>query len=188
MHTLADNWWVLPIRGLLAILFAVFTFANPGITLASLILLFGAYAFFDGVMHLIAAVRSGGGEWWALLLAGILSIGTGLVAIFYPGLTAVTLVYFIAFWSITSGASEIIAAIRLRKEIEGEWLLALAGLLSLIFGIFVAMAPGAGALGLVMVIAGYAFVAGLVLIGLGFKLRAFGNNLRNMSRAAGGVS
>jgi len=175
MLTLTRNWWVLLLRGLLAILFAVFTFASPGITLASLILLFGAFAFTDGVLHLIAAVRSGSGNWWALLLAGIFGIGAGAVTFAYPGLTALSLLYFIAFWSISSGVAQMIAAVRLRKEIEGEWRLALAGLLSVIFGIFLAAAPGAGALGLLMVIAAYAFVVGIVLILLGFKLRSLGN-------------
>jgi len=175
MLTLTRNWWVLLLRGVLAILFAGFTFARPGITLASLILLFGAFAFADGVLHLIAAVRSGTRNWWAMLLAGIFGIGAGLLTFAYPGLTALSLLYFIAFWSISSGVAEMIAAIRLRKEIEGEWLLALAGLLSVIFGVFLVAAPGAGALGLLMVIAAYAFVAGFVLILLGLKLRALGN-------------
>jgi uncharacterized membrane protein HdeD (DUF308 family) len=175
MLTLAKNWWVLLLRGVLAILFAVFTFANPGITLASLILLFGAFAFADGVLHLIAAVRSGSGNWWALLLAGLFGIGAGLVTFVYPGLTALAFLYCIAFWAIASGVAEIIAAIRLRKEIEGEWRLGLAGLLSVIFGIFLVAAPGAGALGMLMVIACYALVAGIVLIVFGFSLRAWGN-------------
>jgi len=175
MLTLTKNWWVLLLRGVLAILFAIFTFVNPGITLASLILVFGSFAFADGVLHVIAAFRSGSGAWWALLLAGIFGMGAGLVMFSYPGLTALSLLYFIAFWSISTGVGEIIAAIRLRKEIEGEWLLAFAGLLSVIFGIFLVAAPGAGALALLMVIATYALVAGIVLILLAFKLRAFVN-------------
>jgi uncharacterized membrane protein HdeD (DUF308 family) len=175
MLTLTKNWWVLVLRGVVAIIFAVLTFLRPGITLASLILLFGAFAFADGVLHLVAAFRSGAGNWWALLLAGIVGIGAGVVTFFYPGLTALSLLYFIAFWSIFAGIAEIIAAIRLRKEIEGEWLLGLAGLLSVVFGIFLIAAPGAGALGLLMVIAAYAFVAGIVLISLGFKLRSWGS-------------
>ena len=161
--------------GVLAILFAGFTFARPAITLASLILLFGAFAFADGVLNLIAAVRSGSQNWWAMLLAGIFGVGAGLLTFACPGLTALSLLYFIVFWSISSGLVQVIAAIRLRKEIEGEWLLALAGVLSVIFGIFLVAAPGAGALGLLMVIAAYALVAGFVLILLGLKLRALGN-------------
>jgi len=182
MLTLTRNWWVLLLRGILAILFAVFTFASPGITLASLILVFGAFAFADGVLHLIAAARSGSGNWWALLLAGFFGIGAGVVTLSYPGLTALSLLYFIAFWSIASGVAQMIAAVRLRKEVEGEWRLALAGLLSVIFGIFLVAAPGAGALGLLMVIAAYAFVVGIVLILLGFRLRALGN--RGLRHAA----
>ena len=129
MLTLTKNWWVLVLRGVLAIIFAVLTFVRPGITLASLVLLFGAFAFADGVLHLIAAFRSGTGSWWALVLAGLFGIGAGVVTFFYPGLTALTLLYCIAFWSIFAGVAEIMAAIRLRKEIEGEWLLGLAGLI-----------------------------------------------------------
>ncbi len=175
MLTLTKNWWVLVLRGVLAIIFAVLTFVRPGITLASLVLLFGAFAFADGVLHLIAAFRSGTGSWWALVLAGLFGIGAGVVTFFYPGLTALTLLYCIAFWSIFAGVAEIMAAIRLRKEIEGEWLLGLAGLMSVIFGFLLVAFPGAGALGLLMVIAAYAFVAGIVLISLGFKLRSWGN-------------
>ena len=117
-----------------------------------------------------------------MLLAGIFGVGAGMVTLFYPALTALSLLYCIAFWSIASGVAEIMAAIRLRKEIEGEWMLALAGLISVVFGIFLISAPGAGALGLLMVIAAYAFVAGIVLILLGFKLRALGN--RGLRHAA----
>ena len=175
MLTLTKNWWVLVLRGALAIVFALLTFAAPGVTLAYLIILFGVYALFDGVLHIIAAFRSGSGNWWALVLAGIFGIIAGVLTFMYPGLTALTLLYFIAFWSIASGIFEIIAAIRLRKEIEGEWLLALAGVISVLFGIFLVANPGAGALGLVLFIAGYAFVAGMVLIVLGLKLRSWGN-------------
>ncbi len=173
MLTLTKNWWVLVLRGVFAILFAVFTWVTPGITLASLILLFGAFAFADGVLHLVAAFRAGSGSWWSLLFAGICGVAAGVLTMFYPGLTALALLYFIAFWSIAAGVGEIIAAIRLRKEIEGEWLLGLAGVLSVVFGIFLVASPGAGALGLLMVIGAYAFVAGIALISLGFRLRSW---------------
>ena len=172
MLTLTRNWWVLLLRGVLAIVFAVFTVVRPGITLASLILLFGGLAFSDGVLHLIAAFRSGSRNWWALLLAGIFGIGVGLVTFAYPGLTALMLLYFIAFWSIASGVAELVAAIRLREEIRGEWRLDLAGWLSVVFGIFLIAAPGTGALGMLMVIAAYAFLLGIVLMLLAFRLRA----------------
>ena len=175
MLTLTKSWWVLFLRGVLTILFAVVTFARPDITLGAMVVLFGTFALADGGLHLTAGVRSGSENWGALLLAGIFGIGAGIMTIFYPGLTVLGLLYFIAFWSIVTGVSEIIAAIRLRNEIEGESLLAFAGLLSVIFGIYLVAAPGAGALGLLMVIAFYAFVAGIVLILLGLKLRALGN-------------
>ena len=160
MLTLTKDWWVLFLRGLLAIMFAAFTLARPDITLASLIPVFGAYAFADGVLHLVAAVRSGSGSWLALLVAGMFGIGTGLVTFFYPGLIALSLLYFIAFWSIACGVAEIIAAIRLSMEIEGEWRLALAGLFAVTFGIFLAAALGAGALGPLMVISSLCICGG----------------------------
>ena len=175
MLHITKNWWVLVLRGVIAIVFATLTFLRPGITLASLVLLFGAFALMDGIMSLVAAFRSGTSRWWALALAGLLGIGAGVVTFFYPGLTALTLLYCIAFWAIFTGLAEIIAAVRLRKEIEGEWLLGLAGLLAVLFGIMLVVSPGAGALGLVLVIAAYAFVAGVVLISLGFKLRSWGS-------------
>ena len=158
MLTPTKNWWVLLLRGVLAIVFVVTTFAGSGMPLDSLILLFGAFAFADGVMHLIAAVRSGSENWWASLLAGLFSIGTGLVMLFYPGLPPLRLLYFIAFWLIACGVTQIIGAIRLRREIEGESPLALDGFLSVSFGIFLVAAPGACAVGLLTVIATYAYV------------------------------
>ena len=175
MPTLTKTWWVLVLRGVLAIVFALLTFTWPGITLAYLIVLFGVFALFDGLLHIVAAFRSGSANWWALLLAGIIGIAAGVLTFFCPGLTALTLLYFIAFWSIMAGVAEIIAAIRLRKEIEGEWMLALAGIIAVLFGIVLVAHPGAGALGLVLVIGAYAFVAGIVLIALGFKLRSWGH-------------
>jgi uncharacterized membrane protein HdeD (DUF308 family) len=178
MLTLTKSWWALVLRGVLAIVFALLMFAAPAITLAYLIALFGVYAIFDGVLLTIAAFASGTGNWWALLLAGILGIVAGGIAFVNPGLTALTLLYCIAFWSVTAGISQIIAAIRLRKEIEGEWLLGLAGAISVVFGIILVASPGAGALGLILVIASYAFLAGIVLIGLGIKLRSFRRSVR----------
>jgi len=178
MLTMTKNWWVLVLRGVLAIVFALLTFAAPAITLIYLITLFAVYAIFDGVLLMIAAFASGIGNWWTLLLAGIFGIAAGGIAFAYPGLTAVTLIYCIAFWSIAAGIAQILAAIRLRKEIEGEWMLGLAGAMSVLFGILLVASPGAGALGLILVIASYAFVVGVVLICLGIKLRSFRKGVR----------
>ncbi len=173
MNVLARNWWTLALRGLLAILFGLAAFAWPGITLAVLVLLFGAYALVDGVFAIVAAVRTAErrGHWWVLLLEGLAGITAGILTFLWPGITAFVLLYLIAAWAIVTGVLEIIAAVRLRREIEGEWLLALSGVASVVFGLLLAVFPGAGALAVVWIIGAYALVFGLLLVALGFRLR-----------------
>ena len=172
VHALAKNWWMLLLRGVAAIIFGVLAFAWPGMTLLTLIMFYGAFALFDGVMAIIAAITGGAAasRWW-LAAVGLLGIGTGLLMFMMPGLTALVLLYFIAGWAIATGALQIIGAIRLRKEIDGEWYLILGGALSVLFGVGVMMAPGAGALALLWVIGIYAVIMGVTLIGLAFRLK-----------------
>ncbi len=176
LQLLAKNWWVFVLRGALAILFGLCTLALPGITLATLILLYGAYALVDGIMAAIAAFtkrRPGDGFPWTVLLIGLVGIVAGVLTFMYPGLTALVLLYFIAAWYIVRGVSEIAVAIRLRKEIQGEgWLIA-AGALSVLFGLFLFARPGAGAVALLTVIGVFAMIFGVILIALGFKLKGF---------------
>jgi len=180
--TLSRNWWVLAIRGVAAILFGIGAFVWPGITLAVLVLLFGAYALVDGIFAVIAgiSVRKEQERWWMMLLSGLAGIVIGIVTFLSPGITALVLLYFIAAWSIVTGAFEIAAAIRLRKEIEGEWLLALAGLASLIFGILLVVLPGPGALALIWLIGVYALLYGILMLALAFRLRGLGETLRQV--------
>jgi uncharacterized membrane protein HdeD (DUF308 family) len=172
---LARNWWAVALRGLFAVLFGIAAFAWPELTLLSLVWLFGIYAVLDGIFSIVSAItnRQENDRWWLVLLEGIIGIAAGVVAFVWPGITAIALVYLIAAWAILTGIFEIVAAIRLRKEIEGEWLLALSGILSLIFGVALMIWPGAGALALVWVIAAYAIVFGVVLIILGFRMRGW---------------
>ena len=175
LPVLARNWWALVLRGLAAILFGVLAFAWPGITLFVLVLIFGAYMLVDGIFAIVAAVRAAGEEdrWWLLLVQGILGVLAGLVAIFWPGLTALALLYFIAAWAIVTGIMEIVAAIRLRREIEGEWALALSGALSVLFGVLLVVLPApAGLLSLVWLIGAYAVATGVLLLILGFRVRS----------------
>lgn len=171
----ARNWWTLALRGLAAILFGVAAFVWPGLTLIALTLLFGVYALLDGALALATAfiTHPDGPLGWALLAEGLLGIGTGLLAFFWPGLTALAMVYLIAAWSIATGAAEIGAAIQLRKDIEGEWLLALVGLLSVGFGLALAFRPGTGTLALIWLIGAFAFGFGILLLVLAFRLRAW---------------
>ncbi len=172
LDSLTQNWWAVALRGLAGILFGVITFVSPGISLAALVLLFGAYAFADGVLSIVSAVRRRGADrWWLLVLQGIAGIGAGVVTLLWPGITALALLFVIAAWALVSGALQIAAAIRLRKVITGEWLLALGGVLSIALGVLLVLFPGPGALALVIWIGAYAFVFGILLLVLGFRLR-----------------
>jgi len=121
---LSRGWWHLLLRGLAAIAFAILTWFRPGISLAALVLLFGAYALVDGVLAVWTAIAGRGtyDGWWVLLLIGLIGVAVGIMTFMTPGITALALLYYIAFWAIFRGLLEISTAIRLRKEIEGEWL------------------------------------------------------------------
>jgi uncharacterized membrane protein HdeD (DUF308 family) len=177
MQTLAGvvsrYWWVIALRGAVAILFGVLAFAWPGVTLSALVLLFGAYAIVDGIAAVIVGIKDYGERerWWATLLGGLVSLAAGVVTFMMPGLTALTLLTLIAIWAVMRGVLEIVAAIRLRKEIRGEWLMALAGALSIAFGLYMIAFPGAGAIAVVWWIGAYAIAIGLMLVVLGFRAR-----------------
>jgi uncharacterized membrane protein HdeD (DUF308 family) len=173
LHSLAKNWWALLLRGLASIVFGVLAFAWPGITILSLVILYGAYALVDGVFALYAAISGNGGagsRWW-LAIVGIAGILAGLYAFFLPGPAALILLTLIAAWAIVSGVFEIVGAIRLRKEIDNEWMLILHGLLSVLFGVVLFAMPGAGAVAMIWVIGAYAIAAGVILSALAFKLK-----------------
>jgi len=176
LSRLAENWWLLLLRGLAAIAFGVIAFLWPGITLLSLTYLFGIYALADGVFGLWAAIAGQGGDalsrLW-LALGGIVSILAGAAAFFWPGLTALVLLLFIASWAIIIGLLEIYGAFQLRKVIENEWWLVLSGLLSIAFGVIMFAHPGAGALALVWIIAWYAILFGCLFVALAFRLKKY---------------
>jgi uncharacterized membrane protein HdeD (DUF308 family) len=171
---LARHWWVLALRGALAILFGILAFLLPGITLYVLVLFFGAYALLDGIFALATAFRFGSRDerWWPLVIEGVCGIVAGVLTFLWPGITAVALIYLIAAWAILTGILEIAAAIRLRKEIEGEWLLGLTGVLSVLLGIFLMLMPGAGLLAWVWMVGAYALLFGILLLILAFRLRS----------------
>ena len=170
---LARNWWILVLRGAAAIIFGILTFISPMTSLAVLVLFWGAYVLVDGVFAIIAVFKGphpGGLPWWMLVM-GVVAVIAGIYTFMAPAITAIALLYVIAAVAIVRGVMEIAAAIRLRKEIDNEWLLILAGAASLVFGCLLFVFPGAGALALILWIGAMAIVVGVIEAVLGFKLR-----------------
>jgi uncharacterized membrane protein HdeD (DUF308 family) len=176
---LAHHWWIYALRGVAAILFGVAAFGWPHLTIAVLIVLFGAYALVDGIFLIFSALAG----WsqiedpWLILLEGLIGVGIGAVTFHSPAITGLALLIFIAAWSLATGVLEIAAAMRLRKEIAGEFWLLLSGILSIGFAIVLMWFPVAGALGLIWVIGAYAIAFGVMLIALGLKLNGFRKRL-----------
>ncbi|HEY7318771.1 MAG TPA: HdeD family acid-resistance protein [Candidatus Binatia bacterium] len=179
LANLARAWYWIVLRGLFAVLFGIFAFIWPGITLAVLVLVWGVYAIADGVMALIAAytMHEEGKPMGSLIVVGILGIAAGVVTFLWPGMTALVLLLFIASWAVLMGVFEIAAAVRLRKHIENEWLLGLSGVVSIIFGVLMFLQPGAGALAVVWLIGSFAIFFGILLIALGFRLKGLAGRL-----------
>lgn len=182
------SWWAVALRGVLAVIFGILALRWPGLTIEVLVLFFGANALVDGVLALIAAFRGSatGARWWGMLLQGILGIATGIIVLLMWGTPLITVVVYvlvivIAAWAIVIGIFEIAAAIRLRKEIQGEWLLALRGVLAIIFGVILLRRPLAGALAVVWVIGVFSIALGLLSLALAFRLRR--HQQRRMARA-----
>ena len=182
MIVFTSNWWALALRGLAAILFGILAFIWPGITLTVLVFLFGAYALLDGAFAIVAGIRTTNQNkrWWLLLIEGILSVCAGVLAFVVPVITGFFLLVLIASWAIVTGAFEIAAAIQMRKEITGEWILALGGLASILFGFALLINPAVGALAVVWIIGAYAIVFGVLMVALGFKLRGLERSAHQM--------
>jgi uncharacterized membrane protein HdeD (DUF308 family) len=172
-HSLIRNWWALALRGLAAVIFGVLLFVWPFISLAVLVILFGAYAMADGLLSIVATatVAANSSRWWSLLIGGALSFIIGLLTFIWPGITAMVLLYLIAFRAMVIGVFEIVAASRLRREIPGGWVLALSGIISILFGLLMLIYPAAGALVVIWFIGLYALVTGVTLLALAVSLR-----------------
>jgi uncharacterized membrane protein HdeD (DUF308 family) len=186
LNVLARNWWVLALRGVLAILFGLLVFAQPGIALSALVALFGAYALVDGIFSVINGIRDRdtNENWWALLLEGVVSIIAGVLTFAWPGVTTVVLLYIVAAWAIVTGIFEIWAAVTLRKEIEGEFWLGLSGLVSVLFGVMLVVFPALdGILTLLWLVGIYAVAFGVMMLLLAFRLRGFQGSTRGHSPA-----
>jgi uncharacterized membrane protein HdeD (DUF308 family) len=172
---LSSLWWAIALRAAAAILLGVIAIFMPGPTLAAIVIVFGIYAIIDGILAIVAAVRGFRKKerWWPMLLEGLVGIAAGAIAIFWPGIGALALTYLVAAWALVTGAFEIAAAVRLRRVISGEWLLLIAGLLSIVLAVFVALFPGTGALLLVWWLGAYAFAYGVVSLVLALRVRSW---------------
>jgi len=181
---LSRNWWLMLLRGLVAIGFGVLVFAKPQISLLALVYLFGIFVLVDGILGVSVAVhgRNELDSWGVLLLWGLLGIGVGVLAFVRPDITALALLFYIALWAIATGILEIAAAVRLREVIKNEWLLILAGLVSVAFGVWLIARPEAGAQAVLWAIGAYAILLGVLLVLFAFKIRSF------VSKVTGAVS
>ncbi len=165
-------WWVLALRGACALIFGVLALAVPGITLAALIVIFGAYAIVDGVSSLVSAFHKDcerSMRFW-MILNGVAGVAAGVIAWIWPAITAGVLLYLIAFWAVVTGLMEIAAAVALRKVLEKEWMLALGGFLSVALGVIMFINPLGGLLAIVWMIGVYAIFFGFLLLGIAFRL------------------
>jgi uncharacterized membrane protein HdeD (DUF308 family) len=173
IETLKRHWWVPVIRGIAAIVFGVIAFVYPGLTIATLVLFFGAWVLIDGIFRVIGAIghRASDSDWGWHIVIGIVGIIVGLLTFHAPQITALALIIYIAAWALMIGATEIAFAIKLRREIKGEWFLILMGLASIVFAILLLWNPIAGAAAVIWLIAWYAVVLGILAIFFGFRLK-----------------
>lgn len=177
-------WWAVALRGVLAILFGVMAFFWPTLLWLTVVYMFAAYALIDGLFAIIAAVtgQTRGAPWWGLLLEGLVGIAAGVVTFAWPGITQLALLGVVAAWSMVTGVLEVAAAVRLRKQIRGEWLLGMSGFLSILLGLALVLMPIAGLLVVAWWIGAYAVVSGTLLLALAFRLRGLA---RHPSRPLG---
>lgn len=174
LEKVTNNWWMFALRGLVAIIFGVVALTKPDQTLQALVLVFGAFALIDGILAIFAGISSAPffNQWWAVLLEGLAGVAIGLVTFFLPNITAIALVYFIAAWALITGIFQIVAAIQLRREITGEWMMVISGLLSIAFGVLMFVFPLVGAVSVIWVIGTYAVVFGISEIIFAFRMHS----------------
>ena len=177
--TLTRHWWLLALRGVFAIVFGILTFISPVSSLFALVILFAIYAIAGGASSLVLALRRGRTatpRWGSLLFEGIVGLAAGVLTLIWPRIGALALLMVIAVWAVVTGITSLIAAVQLRKQIKGEWLLALNGILSIALGVLLFLFPGPGALALVMWIGAFALVSGGLLIALALRARSWGRS------------
>jgi uncharacterized membrane protein HdeD (DUF308 family) len=162
------NWWALALRGLAGIIFGIVAFFWTGLALAFLVALFAAYLIVTGAFALLAGVM---GRSWMLGLQGVLGIVVGILALLWPGISALVLLYLVAVWAILTGATELGAAFLLRRVLRNEWLLVLGGIISIVFGVLLVANPVVGLATITWIFGFYALISGVILLALAFRLR-----------------
>lgn len=174
INIIENRWWVFALRGLIAVALGIIVLTNPGIALLSVITVFGIYSLVDGLFDIIIGFssRKENKQWWALLIAGIANVVIGVISLSNPSITGIALVYLIAARALINGVLEIVAAIELRHFIEGEWMMIVSGILSILFGIVLFGSPNQGAVAMLSVIGFFAIVIGIWLIIFAFRLRS----------------
>lgn len=181
LQRLTKHWWLLLLRGIVSLLFAIIAFTNPVLAFEALILVLGVFLIVDGATAIYLGVRMRGydDDWWATTLEGALGVGLGLIALINPELTAAGLVLVLAVWFLVTGVFEIATAIKLRKEIDNEWLLGLAGVISIVLGALMIINPNAGAISIMWWLGIYAAIFGVLLVGLGLRMRQIGKRMKS---------
>ena len=181
LDLLTKRWWWILVRGIAAILFGIAAFAWPGLTIWALVMLFAAYAIVDGASMIVFGRRLGNWFWYAL--AGLVSMAAGVIAIAWPGITSMALLWVIAAWAILSGIFQIMAGIEIRKAVEGEWVLYVGGALAILFGLMLFFRPGAGALSVVWLIGTFMILFGILQVILSFKLKGLHGDVKDFKEA-----
>ena len=175
LELVARSWWVYIVRGVLALVFGLFAYLNPAITMKILLIFFGIFIFIEGLLAIVGSIagRKYSDIWWLVLLEGIAGVIIGVITFTRPAVTGMVLIVFVALWAIWSGLFRIITAIRLRKELDSEWLLIFGGIISILFGVMLFAHPGAGIVAIAWLIGFFASMSGILMITFGIKARKF---------------
>lgn len=179
LATLCGRWHVLLLRGILAIVLGITAIVWPGVTLVSLVLVFGVFTLIDGVAGIALGIRGGpdGKLWWPMILMGVLAVAAGILTFAWPSITAMVLLAIIAVSAIFRGVFEIYAAIRLRKEIDDEWILGISGAAAILFGVLLIARPLEGAVAIALLLGAYMIAMGILAVALALRLRKMGHKL-----------
>jgi uncharacterized membrane protein HdeD (DUF308 family) len=185
LERLAGNWWTFLLRGIVALVLALFAFLEPQATASGLVYFVAGYFIVSGAVSLFAGLSFNGiGSWWALILLGLAQAFLGVVMLSQPGAGPLAIAYLVAIWAFSTGLMEISSAIALRNYISNEFWWILLGIVTIVLGVYIVMRPDAGLFALVYTIGIYAALAAGSLIGLAFRIKNMPGNVRKAARQA----